>query len=154
MFGELSKEQTAGITDPLQKARKIYEYIIAHMHYNHDGTGWGHAGAIFACTKRHGNCTDFYSLFIGMARAAGIPARFEIGFAIPPNEPKGKIGGYHCWAEFYIHGTGWVPVDATEAWQNPSRHDFYFGALDADRVRFASGRDLKLSPPQTGGPVN
>jgi transglutaminase-like putative cysteine protease len=154
MIGELSKEQTAGLTDPLEKAHKIYEYVIAHMHYDHDGTGWGHGDAIFACTAHHGNCTDFHSLFIGMARAAGIPARFKIGFAIPPNEPGGKIAGYHCWAEFYVQGTGWIPIDASEAWLNPARHDFYFGALDADRVRFASGRDLKLAPPQAGGPVN
>lgn len=154
MIGELSKEQTAGISDPLQKARKIYEYVIAHMHYDHAGTGWGHGDAIFACTMHHGNCTDFHSLFIGMARAAGIPARFEIGFAIPPAEPAGKIAGYHCWAEFYLQGAGWVPIDASEAWQDPARHDFYFGGLDADRVRFASGRDLTLTPPQAGGPVN
>lgn len=154
MIGELSKEQTARISDPLQKARKIYEYVIAHMHYDHDGTGWGRGDAIFACTAHHGNCTDFHSLFIGMARAGGVPARFDIGFAIPPNETEGKIAGYPCWAEFYIQGTGWIPIDASEAWQNPARHDFYFGALDSDRVQFARGRDLTLDPHQAGGPVN
>jgi transglutaminase-like putative cysteine protease len=154
MIGELSREQTAGITDPLQKARKIYEYVIAHMHYDHDGTGWGHGDAIFACTMHHGNCTDFHSLFIGMARAAGVPARFEIGFAIPPTQHEGKLSGYHCWAEFYIQGTGWVPIDAAEAWQNPPEHDFYFGALDPNRVRFTRGRDLTLAPAQAGEAVN
>lgn len=154
MIGDLSREQTAGISDPLQRARKLYEYVIAHMHYDHDGTGWGHGDAIFACTMHHGNCTDFHSLFIGMARAVGIPARFEIGFAIPPGEHKGKIAGYHCWAEFYIQGTGWIPIDASEAWQNPARHDYYFGALDADRVRFTRGRDLRIDPAPSGGPIN
>lgn len=154
MIGDLSREQTAGITDPLQKARKIYEYVIAHMHYDHDGTGWGQGDAIFACTMHHGNCTDFHSLFIGMARAAGIPARFSIGFAIPSGQTQGKLSGYHCWAEFYIQGTGWVPIDASEAWQNPPKHDYYFGALDENRVRFTRGRDLTLNPKQTEGPVN
>lgn len=154
MIGDLSREQTAGISDPLQKARKIYEYVIAHMHYDHNGTGWGHGDAIFACTAHHGNCTDFHSLFIGMARAAGIPARFDIGFAIPPGQRDGKITSYHCWAEFYIQGTGWTPIDAAEAWENPARHNFYFGALDADRVRFTRGRDLQLDPAQASGPVN
>jgi transglutaminase-like putative cysteine protease len=154
MIGELSHEETAGISDPLARARKIYEYVIAHMHYDHNGTGWGHGDAIFACTAHHGNCTDFHSLFIGMARAAGIPARFDIGFAIPPDKHEGKLSSYHCWAEFYIAGTGWIPIDAAEAWQNPARHDYYFGALDPDRVRFTTGRDVTLSPPQAGGPVN
>jgi transglutaminase-like putative cysteine protease len=154
MIGDLSREQTLGITDPLARARKIYEYVIAHMHYDHDGTGWGHGDAIWACTNHHGNCTDFHSLFIGMARAAGIPARFDIGFAIPPAQTEGKLGGYHCWAEFYIQGVGWVPIDAAQAWQNPAKHDYYFGALDPNRVQFTSGRDLKLNPEQAGAPVN
>lgn len=154
MIGDLSREQTAGISDPLQKARKIYEYVIAHMHYDHAGTGWGHGDAIFACTMQHGNCTDFHSLFMGMARAAGIPARFDIGFAIPAGQHDGKISSYHCWAEFYVQGTGWIPIDAAEAWEDPARHNYYFGALDADRVRLTRGRDLQLEPRQTGGPVN
>lgn len=154
MIGELSRETTAGITDPQQKARKIYDYVIAHMHYDHDGTGWGHGDAIFACTEHHGNCTDFHSLFIGMARAAGVPARFDIGFAIPPGKHEGELSSYHCWAEFYIKETGWVPVDAAEAWQNPARHDYYFGELDADRVLFTRGRDLRLAPAQRGAAVN
>jgi transglutaminase-like putative cysteine protease len=154
IIGELSSEQIEGITDPLAKARKIYEYVIAHMHYDHDGTGWGHGDAIWACNSHHGNCTDFHSLFIGMVRAAGIPARFEIGFAIPPAKTEGSLSGYHCWAEFYIQDIGWVPIDAAEAWQNPPRHDYYFGALDADRVRFTMGRDLVLNPAPAGGPLN
>lgn len=154
MIGDLSNEQTAGISDPVQKARKLYEYVIAHMHYDHNGTGWGHGDAIFACTAHHGNCTDFHSLFIGMARAAGIPARFDIGFAIPLGAHEARLSGYHCWAEFYIQGTGWVPIDAAQAWQNPSKHDYFFGALDENRVRFTRGRDLTLSPAQAGGPVN
>ena len=154
IIGDISRETTAGLSDPLAKARKIYEYVIAHMHYDHDGTGWGHGDAIFACTMHHGNCTDFHSLFIGMARAAGIPARFEIGFALPPDQHEGKLAGYHCWAEFYIQGTGWVPVDASEAWQSPARHDYYFGALDPNRVRFTRGRDLMLEPAPVGEPVN
>ena len=78
----LSQQETQGVTAPLDKARHIYNYVIATMHYDHDGTGWGHGDAIWACNAKHGNCTDFHSLFIGMARAAGIPARFEIGFPL------------------------------------------------------------------------
>jgi transglutaminase-like putative cysteine protease len=66
---------------------------------------------------------------------------------------SGTIPGYHCWAEFYSGGE-WVPVDASEAWKHPDRHDYYFGHLDADRVAFTSGRDLVLEPPQQGEPLN
>lgn len=153
IIGEISREQTKGISDPLAKARALYDYVLRDMHYDHAGTGWGHGDAVWACSSHHGNCTDFHSLFIGLARAAGIPARFEIGFAVPA-DAQGKIGGYHCWAEFYVQGIGWIPIDAAEASQMPARRDYFFGALDENRVRFSRGRDLQLNPKQAGAPVN
>lgn len=153
IIGEISEEQTKEIADPLAKARALYDYVLRHMHYDHAGTGWGRGDAVWACSSHHGNCTDFHSLFIGLARAAGIPARFEIGFSLPV-DAQGKIGGYHCWAEFYIQGIGWVPIDAAEASQMPAKRDYFFGALDESRIRFSRGRDLQLNPKQTGAPVN
>jgi transglutaminase-like putative cysteine protease len=153
-IAELSNEQTAALTDPLQKARKIYDYVIATMHYDHDGVGWGHGDAIWACTAKHGNCTDFHSLFIGMARAAGIPARFQIGFPLPVDSHSGAITSYHCWAEFYAKGIGWIPIDASEAWKHKEKIDYFFGAVDTNRVMFTRGRDIRLKPPQNGDPLN
>jgi transglutaminase-like putative cysteine protease len=154
VIAQLSEQTTAGVTDPVEKARRIYEYVIAHMRYDKTGTGWGRGDAVWACSSHRGNCTDFHSLFIGMARAAGVPARFQIGFPLPEEQHRGAIPGYHCWAEFYLVGAGWIPVDASEAWLNPKRHDFYFGALDPSRVLFTRGRDLTLGPPQKGEPLN
>jgi transglutaminase-like putative cysteine protease len=68
--------------------------------------------------------------------------------------PSGEIGGYHCWAEFYLNGLGWVPVDASEAWKDPAKREYFFGAHDANRVQFSIGRDLTLAPPQAGPPLN
>jgi transglutaminase-like putative cysteine protease len=92
-------------------------------------------------------------LFISLARAEGIPARFEIGFPVPTGT-EGTIPGYHCWAEFFVKGVGWVPVDISEAWKDPKKHDYFFGTLDANRVQFSVGRDLTLQPKQAGGPLN
>ncbi|MGH9446216.1 MAG: transglutaminase-like domain-containing protein, partial [Terriglobia bacterium] len=114
----------------------------------------GRGDALWACDSHHGNCTDFHSLFIALARSAGIPARFEIGFPLPAGSKQGAIPGYHCWVEFYVPKAGWTPVDISEAWLTPSLHNFYFGSLDANRVRFSSGRDLTLTPRQDGPPVN
>lgn len=140
-----------GVT-PLEQARVLYEYVISVMKYDKSGKGWGRGDAIYACDVRRGNCTDFHSLFMGLARARGIPARFVIGFPLGAAS-SGTIPGYHCWAEFYAGGE-WVPVDASEAWKHPDRHDYYFGRLDADRVAFTMGRDLVLDPPQQGAPLN
>ena len=134
------------------QAQAIYDYVVANMSYDKSGTGWGRGDAIYACNVKKGNCTDFHSLFIAIARSRGIPARFTIGFPLG-TAASGKIPGYHCWAEFYSGGE-WVPVDASEAWKHPQRRKYYFGHLDAARVAFTMGRDLVLKPPQHGEPVN
>jgi transglutaminase-like putative cysteine protease len=153
-IGQLSAQETKGAHGAIAKAQKIYNYILATMHYDHAGTGWGRGDAVWACNSKHGNCTDFHSLFIGMARAAGVPARFQIGLPLPPNAHSGKISGYHCWAEFYAKGIGWVPIDAAKASQEPAKAKYFFGAIDTDRVMFSMGRDIQLVPAQKGQPVN
>ena len=153
-IADLSAEQTRGIQDPMAKARAIYDYVIATMRYDKSGTGWGNGDAIWACTAKRGNCTDFHSLFIGMMRAAGIPARFEIGFPLPAEQHAGTIPGYHCWAEFYVERYGWIPVDASEAWKHPEKKNYFFGAHDDNRVQFTLGRDIRLDPAQQGEPLN
>ena len=49
---------------------------------------------------------------------------------------------------------GWVPVDASEAWKDPSRKDYFFGAHDEHRVHFTTGRDLALDDDRQGEPLN
>jgi transglutaminase-like putative cysteine protease len=154
VIADLSAQETRGLTDPLAKARAIYNYVIATMRYDKSGAGWGNGDAIWACTAKRGNCTDFHSLFIGMMRAAGIPARFEIGFPLPADQHDGTIPGYHCWAEFYVAPYGWIPVDASEAWKHPDKKDYFFGAHDDNRLQFTLGRDIRLDPPQQGDPLN
>jgi len=154
VIAQLAKEQTAGATTELDKARRIFDYVVSTMHYDKTGEGWGRGDAVWACSSKRGNCTDFHSLFIGMMRASGIPARFEIGFPLPDSKTEGDIPGYHCWAEFYLKGTGWIPVDASEASKHPDRREYYFGAHDANRLFFSYGRDLHLSPEQQGEALN
>jgi transglutaminase-like putative cysteine protease len=153
-IADLAKQQTAGANSPLEKARKIYDYVVSTMHYDKSGEGWGRGDAIWACDSKRGNCTDFHSVFIGMMRSSGIPARFEIGFPLPEGKTEGEIPGYHCWSEFYIDGIGWIPVDASEASKNPAKKDYFFGALDVNRVLFTYGRDIRLSADQKGDPLN
>jgi transglutaminase-like putative cysteine protease len=137
-----------------EQARAIYDYVTTNLRYDKSGSGWGRGDAIWACDNKRGNCTDFHSLLIGMARSVGIPAKFEIGLPVPDGQAEGTIGGYHCWAAFYLDGIGWVPVDSSEASKNPAKRDYFFGALDANRVRLSVGRDITLDPAQQGGPVN
>ncbi len=150
----LSQQVTGGRETPLDQARAIYDYVVDNMTYNKEGSGWGRGDSYWACDAKRGNCTDFHALFTGLARAAGIPAKFAIGFPIPPERGAGKVAGYHCWSEFYLDGYGWVPVDASEASKRPDLREYFFGAHDEDRVEFTEGRDLVLAPPQRGEPLN
>jgi hypothetical protein len=140
--------------DQLQLARVLYDLVDDHMQYRKDKPGWGRGDATWACQSGFGNCTDFHSLFISLARTEKIPSRFEIGFAIPRQRGRGQVSGYHCWAKFKPADHGWVPVDISEASQDPARRDYYFGHLDADRVAFSTGRDIELAPKQSGPPIN
>ena len=103
---------------------------------------------------RRGNCSDFHAIFIGYSRTLGISARFAIGFPLPADRGAGQISGYHCWAEAYIKGVGWVPADASEAAKNPTRREYFFSAHDENRIEFSIGRDLTLNPKQAGESLN
>jgi transglutaminase-like putative cysteine protease len=140
--------------DQLQLARLLYDVVDDHMVYRKDKPGWGRGDAEWACDSGFGNCTDFHSLFICLARAQRIPAKFEMGFSIPAKHGQGDIAGYHCWAKFQPQGHGWIPVDISEASKNPAKRDYYFGHLDENRIGFTSGRDLVLEPRQGGPPLN
>ena len=151
---QLAAEQTKTATTQLERAKDIYDYVFRTMKYDKSGTGWGHGDTLWACDSKHGNCTDFHSVFISMARSQKIPARFQIGFPLPADKTSAEVPGYHCWAEFYLDSAGWVPVDISEAWKHQEKHDYFFGAHDVNRVQFTQGRDLKLVPAQQGAPLN
>jgi transglutaminase-like putative cysteine protease len=150
----LAIEATRGLRTDAEKAKALYDKVVSVMKYDKSGTGWGRGDAIFACDAKRGNCTDFHALLIGMARSVGIPARFAIGLSLPASRGEGAVNGYHCWAELYVAGRGWVPVDASEAAKNPAKREYYFGHHDANRLEFSRGRQVTMLPAQQGKPLN
>lgn len=150
---ELADTITAGKETKIEQAKAIYDYLVTNMTYDKVAPGWGHGDTERACDVKKGNCTDFHSLFISLARAKGIPARFVIGF--PLTAADGNVKGYHCWAEFYVKGRGWIPVDASDGSKatDAKLRNYLFGNLDAQRVQFTVGRDLTLTP-RTNAPLN
>ena len=141
-----------GSESTIMGARALYDYVIDNMRYIKAGK-YGTGDAVYACDALTGNCTEFHSLFISLARSARIPARFAVGAAIPSERDDGGIDGYHCWAEFYAEGKWW-PVDISEANKYTALATYYFGRHPANRIEFTKGRDLQLEPGPNSGPIN
>jgi transglutaminase-like putative cysteine protease len=146
--------------DELGLARQVYDHVFAKMKYDKpkEVPGWGRGSTEWACEKGFGNCSDFHAYFMSLARTEKLPARFSMGLPLPTDKHEGEIAGYHCWAEFFVDGRGWVPVDISEAskaaGKSPEMVDYYFGGLTPDRVELSRGRDVVLTPKQAGAPLN
>ncbi|MFH6603885.1 transglutaminase-like domain-containing protein [Maribacter algicola] len=136
----------------IMQARALYDYVTETVKYIKAGK-YGTGDTVYACDSKSGNCTEFHSLFISLARSAGIPARFAVGASIPSERNDGGIDGYHCWAEFYAEGKWW-PVDISEANKYSALATYYFGRHPANRIEFSRGRDLVVEPGPRSGPIN
>jgi transglutaminase-like putative cysteine protease len=152
-FHGIADKVVEGKNSDLMRARALYDHVIDRMRYMKYGSGWGKGDAVYACDARTGNCSDFHSYFIALARSIGIPARFAIGAAIPSERNDGGIDGYHCWAEFYADGKWW-PIDISEADKYTSLATYYFGHNPANRFELSRGRDLIVDPAPASGPIN
>jgi transglutaminase/protease-like cytokinesis protein 3 len=133
-------DQIAGSeTNPYLLAKMFYDYIIDNEHYKILDKGLN--GAKFLLTNKKGECGDYSSLFIALARAKGIPARPVVGYwAIS------GIDQTHVWAEFYLEGVGWIPVDATIGQQSAKKRAYYFGNMDNQRVILSKEFNTPLVP--------
>ncbi len=155
----LSAKAAGGRKGIIARARAVYDFVLRNMDYDKNVPGWGRGDVRRVCVaiagggKGTGNCTDFHSFFTSLLQIQSIPVVFEMGIPIGAGSAEAR-GGYHCWASFFLPGSGWVPVDISEAEKNPSMRDYYFGSIDADRLLFSRGRDIVLEPPQSAGPLN
>ena len=152
---KLAEKITEGKSSDLEKVRIIYEYIINELTYAKDDPKvCGIGDSLLTLQHKKGICTDYHSLFISLARSLGIPAKFEIGFRIPDDVKEGMLNGYHCWAKFYLKDKGWIPVDISEADKHPEKKDYFFGAIDENRLHLTTGRDIQLTDAQATEPLN
>jgi len=118
-----SQQITKGIDSDVEKARAIYEWIVENTFRDPKvrGCGVGDIRAMLETGNLGGKCADLNALFVGLARAAGIPARDVYGVRVADSAEfkcLGKSGditkAQHCRAEFYSAGLGWVPVDPAD----------------------------------------
>ncbi len=120
---EKAEEIVGTEENPLEKAKLIFSWVQDHMEY----VPPGNVGAKEALETGEGVCADYSDLFVALSRANGIPARRLSGYY-----QSGEVGGqFHAWAEFYLEGYGWIPVEATF---EDDEELGYFGRLDPNHV--------------------
>ncbi|WP_010261496.1 transglutaminase domain-containing protein [Treponema primitia] len=138
------KEQTAALIgreqNPYIRAQRIYEYLLTK-----GGIQWEElaGGPLEALEEKKADPYRAALLFCTMARSAGIPAIPVSGVLLDRNRMLSR----HYWAEFWIDGFGWIPVDpALGAGAAPpsfilraDRANYYFGNLDNQRISFSRG---------------
>lgn len=132
-------------TNPMLQVRALFNWMNDHIPW---------AGALeysvmesipaYVLKHRRGDCGMQTFLFLSMARSLGIPARWESGWYLMPEEVN-----LHDWAEVYFEGIGWVPIDPSFKLvnhDNPLVREFYLGGMDSYRFIVNSDFGQPLYP--------
>lgn len=144
---QLTKDIIGNETNPLLKAKKIYDYITMHIPYS-----FVRSYITLPCLSEYmatglkGDCGIYAVLFMTLCRIAGIPASWQSGLYCTPS----TIGN-HDWARFYIEPYGWLFCDCSfggSGFRNHSERQrvFYFGHLDPFRIPSAIAFQSDLVP--------
>lgn len=142
---------TDGVDSPLERARRIYDFLTLHIQYSFMRPYFTLENiAESGARNLKGDCGVMALLFITMCRCAGIPARWKSGLYTRPD-----FCGAHDWAEFYVAPCGWLPADVSFGTgavreQNEARRQFYFGNLDAYRMEANNQFQAEFAVPKTG----
>jgi transglutaminase-like putative cysteine protease len=172
-------EITTGRKTDLEKARAIYEWIVDNTFRNPKtrGCGTGDIRYMLESKDLGGKCADLNALYVGLARASGLPARDIYGIrlaksalgykSLGPSTPN-ITKAQHCRAEVYLREHGWVPVDPADVRKvvleeppgNRSLDDDLvkavrsrlFGAWEMNWMAYNFAHDVAL-PGSKGGPI-
>ena len=150
----------------LEKSRAVYDWVVENTSRDPNVKGCGLGIVEVTLSKRSGKCADISSVYVALARNVGVPAREVFGLRLGKKAEQDITGWYHCWAEFYLPGTGWVAVDPADVRKKmlvdkleladiKELREYFFGGVDAYRITLESGgRGIALQPAQESKPVN
>ena len=176
---ETALEITKGANTDVDKARAIYQWIVDNTSRNPKTRGCGIGDIRFMLESKDlgGKCADLNALYVGLARAAGLPARDVYGIRVAKSDLGYKSLGassekitkaQHCRAEVYLSDYGWVPVDPADVRKvvleeppgnRPLDDDMVkaartrlFGSWEMNWMAYNFAHDVTL-PGSTGAPV-
>jgi transglutaminase-like putative cysteine protease len=173
-----AQDITRGKNSELDKARAIYEWVVDNTFRDPKtrGCGVGDIKSMLETGNLSGKCADLNALYVGLARAAGLPARDVYGLRVvksdfgyrslgagTPNVTRAQ----HCRAEVFLTGYGWVPVDPADVRKVvleekpqpttladpvvPPVRAKLFGAWEMNWLAYNQAHDVKL--PGSRGPA-
>ena len=168
---ETAAKITVGKDAKRDQLRAIYDWVVDHTHRDPDTPGCGTGDTQKSLTSGNlgGKCADINSLMVGLARAAGFPAREVYGIRVANSEfypCLGKSGdvskAQHCRCEVFLENEGWFPLDPADvrkvvleakvALDSPEGHalrERMFGAWEMNWIGYNSATDIEL--PGSGG---
>ena len=171
---------THGAHTDVDKVHRIYDWIIVSTYREPKvrGCGLGDIRWLLGTGDLGGKCADINGLFVGLCRAAGVPARDAYGLRLAPSafgykELGGNSaslkGAQHCRAEVYLQRYGWVAMDPadvdkvmrqeTSEWIKDAGHPLVapvrkalFGGWEGNWMAYNNAVDVTL-PGTTGSPL-
>jgi transglutaminase-like putative cysteine protease len=173
---DITREKTTDV----EKARAIYDWIVENTYRNPKTRGCGVGDIRFMLESKDlgGKCADLNALYVGLARASGLPCRHVYGLRVARSELGYKsLGlssdkatkGQHCRVEVWLQDHGWVPVDPADVRKVileeppgnlPADHELVqkararlFGSWEMNWMAYNYGHDVVL-PGSKGAPCN
>ena len=147
----LAAQLAEGVTDPAEKAKRIYDYITLNVRYHYQPAYFVQDCLPDNCARnRRGDCGIMALTFITLCRLVGIPAQWQSGLSVSPTGV-----GNHDWAMFYIVPKGWMYADCSYGASMARSGDevlrkHYFGNLDTGRMVANRAFEAQFDPPMYG----
>jgi transglutaminase-like putative cysteine protease len=169
---KVANQITAGARNDREKVQRIYDWVVVSTYREPKvrGCGVGDIKTMLETNNLSGKCADINSLFVGLCRAAGIPARDIYGVRLVPSafgyrelggNPASLKGAQHCRAEVYLKGHGWLAMDPadvakvmrqeTPEWIKDAGHPLVapvrkalFGSWEGNWMGYNTASDVKL----------
>ncbi len=177
---ETALQATRGARGDEAKARAIYDWVVANAYREPKvrGCGEGDIKTMLETGNLGGKCADLNALFVGLCRAAGLPARDVYGIRLAPSafgyrelggNPASLKGAQHCRAEVYLQARGWTAMDPADVakvmrqetpdWIKRSDHPLVapvnrglFGGWEGNWMGYNTAHDVRL-PGSPGEPM-
>lgn len=168
--GEIRKialKATKGKKTVAEKHKAIYDWVVENTKRDPSVKGCGTGIVEEVLAKRGGKCVDLSSVYVVLARSAGVPAREVFGLRLDNKKGESDLtNSLHCWAEYYQPGYGWIQTDPADVLkfmfvnnidleQADLIRKYYLNTVDSNRIVLGrGGRAIYLNPRQNGGPLN